>query len=313
MQGGVKEFIKKMIHSLVLFSLAVCKEILMLVYCTIGLTGAFTVLSVGMKDSSFMAGYQMSYQEAVQYKELWQNHLPQFMFSIMLFSIMVLVFSYMFMYINQSGMGKRCAVLFSAYFIIFVILQCTNAVWRNMFFLLLFCIAYIVIHYVYSTLYKKKGNRIIYTDDPLMGVGVIPIICRECMKIIDGLVFLVGIWLLFKNPINKEFVLGTNSGAFISITTVIVTVMYQLQYSIRGQLHRRLFTSIASTMICAFVLIVELFITNTWKYALILYLICFLCRVLSCMLRIGKELLEILQKAFREKERKKMDHIEGER
>ena len=45
MQGGVKEFIKKMIHSLVLFSLAVCKEILMLVYCTIGLTGAFTVLS----------------------------------------------------------------------------------------------------------------------------------------------------------------------------------------------------------------------------------------------------------------------------
>lgn len=193
MQGGIKEFIKEMIHSLVSLPLAVCKEILILVYCTIGLTGAFTVLSVGMKDSSFMADYQVSYQEAMQYKELWQNHLPQLILCVMLLAFVVLIYFYSFMYLNQSGLGMRCTALFFACFIISVILQCTNAVWRNMFFLILFCSVYIVMHYVCAKLYKKKNNRVIYTDDPLTGIGVIPIICRECMKIIDGLAFLVGI------------------------------------------------------------------------------------------------------------------------
>lgn len=301
MQGEVKEILKEIIHSLVFFPLAVCKEILMLIYCTVGLIGAFTILSVGMKESSFMAGVVMSYQESIQYAELVQNHLPQLILLIMTLAIAVLVFSYMFMYINQSGMGMRCIALFFAYFIISIFLNFTNAARKNMFFLILFCTVYIITCYVCSKLFKKKSNRVIYTDDQLMGNGVIPIICRECMKIIDGLAFLVGIWLLFKNPFNQEYVLGTNSGVFICTSTVIVAGIYQLKYSIRGQLHKRLFIAIASLVI----LIVNLITVNSWKYILILCLICFLCRVLSCMIRVSQELFEISRNIFREKERKK--------
>lgn len=192
MKGGIKECIKEFIHSFVSFPVAVCKEVLMLVYCTIGLTGAFTVLSVGMGDSSYMAAYQMSHQEAVLYKELWQKHLPQLMIGIMALAIVVLGCSYMFMNMNQSGMGMRCIALFFAYFITSIILQSANAGWKNMFFLILFCTVYIVTHYVYSKLFKKKSNRVIYTDDQFVGSGVIPQICLECMKIIDGLFFLLG-------------------------------------------------------------------------------------------------------------------------
>lgn len=258
------------------------------------------ILSVGMKEI-FMAGVVMSYQESIQYAELVQNHLPQLILLIMTFAILVLVFMYMI----QSDMGMRCIALFFAYFIISIFLYFTNAARKNMFFLILFCTVYIITCYVFSKLLKKKSNRVIYTDDQLMGIGVIPIICRECMKIIDGLVFLVGIWLIIKNPLNSEYVLGTYSGAFISISTVIVTVIYQLKYFIRGQLHKRLFTAIASTIICIVIFIVDLITINTWKYVLILYLICFLCRVLNCMIRVGRELYEISRNIFREKERKK--------
>ena len=272
---------------MVFFPLAVCKEILMLIYCTVGLIGAFTIISVGMKESSFMAGVVMSYQESTQYAELVQNHLPQLILLIMTLAILVLVF----MYMNQSGMGMRCIALFFAYFIIYIFLYFTNEARKNMFFLILFCTVYIITCYVCSKLFKKKSNRDLYTDDQLMGIGMIPIICQECMKIIDGLAFLVGIWLLFKNPFNQEYVLGTNSGVFISTSTVIVAGIYQLKYSIRGQLHK--------------ILSVNLITVNSWKYILTLCLICFLCRVLSCMIQVGRELFEISRNIFREKERKK--------
>lgn len=305
MQGEIKELIKEIIYSLVFFPLAVCKEILMLIYCTVGLIGACTILSIGMKESSFMVGVQMSYQESSQYKELVQNHIPQLVIGMMMLALVVLTLHYMFIYINQSGIGRRVIALYFASVIISFTLQFSNAAWRNMFFLILFCTVYIFTHDVCSKLFKKKSNRVIYTDDQLMGIGVIPIICREYLKIIDGLAFLVGIWLIFKNPLNSKYVLGTYSGAVISIFTVIVTVIYQLKYSIRGQLHKRLFNAIASTIICIVIFIAYLITTNTWKYVLILYLICFLCIVLRCIIRVGRELAEILQHTYREKERKK--------
>lgn len=301
MQGEIKEIIKEIVHSVIVFPLDVCKEILMLVYCTIGLTGAFPILSVGMKESSFMVGIQMSYQESIQYKELVQNLIPQLMLIIMMLALFVLIFHYMSIYINQSGMGRRVIALFFASVIVSFILKLSNAAWRNMFSLILFCTVYIFTHDVCSKLFKKKSNRVIYTDDQLMGIGVIPIICRECMKIINGMAFFVGIWLLFKNPINKEYVLGANSGVFIFTVTVIVAGIYQLKYSIRGQWHKILFITIASLAI----LIVNLITVNSWKYILILYLICFLCRVLSCMIRVGRELFKISRNIFIEKKRKK--------